>query len=236
MDNSYLTVTESANTYKYQVKGQEKTYLLAWSTTPWNKLATPALAVNPKLSYVKVKQGDEFYVVAESRLEHLKQTSEYQVIEKFSGQDLTSWEFEPHYDFFPNRQPNEKIGVIIADEFVTAEEGTGVVTLAIYGEDDYRVMLAHGVQLVEHVDAEGKLKPEIKPWAGMEILAVNPLVNADLAERGLVYDETPHVHSVATCYRCNWVYAPLPAWLINISALRQQLWIKKEKLIGILST
>ena len=233
MDNSYQTVTEPANTYKYAVKNQTKTYLLAWSTTPWNKLATPALAVNPKLTYVKVKQGDEFYVVAESRLSQLKTQPMFEVVEKFKGQDLTTWEFEPHYDFFATqRTAAEKIGVVIADEFVTAEEGTGVVTLAIYGEDDYRVMLAHGVQLVEHVDAEGKLKPEVVPWAGQEILSVNPLVNADLAARGLIYDEQPHIHSVATCYRCSTrlYYAPLPAWFVDIAQLRLQLIDQNEKI------
>jgi isoleucyl-tRNA synthetase len=230
MDNSYQTVTEPANTYKYSVKGHENTYLLAWSTTPWNKLATPALAVNPTLTYVKVKQANEYYVLAETTLKNLTKAP-YEVVEKYVGQDLTSWEFEPHYDFYPHRENGEKFGVVIADPFVTADEGTGVVTLAIYGEDDYRVMLANNVQLVEHVDSEGKLKPEVTQWAGLDILAANPLVNADLMARGLVYDEQPHTHSVATCYRCSTrlYYAPLPAWFINIAQLRARLLKENEK-------
>jgi len=232
MDNSYQTVTEPADTYKYKVIGQDKTFLLAWSTTPWNKLVTPALAVNPKLTYVKVEQDGEIYVLAETCLGNLKKTSEYRVLEKLTGQDLTSWEFELHYNFYPDKLPTEKIGVIIADEFVSADDGTGIVTLAVYGEDDYRVMQANQVQLMEHVDSEGKLKPEIGEWAGMKILEVNPLVNADLAARGLLYEEKPHTHDVATCYRCSTrlYYAPLPAWFINIAALRQQLLTENEKI------
>ncbi len=229
MDNSYQTVTEPANTYKYKVVGQEKTYLLAWSTTPWNKLATPALAVNPTLTYVKVSQQDEFYVLAETTLAMLGELP-YEIVERYSGTDLAAWQFEPHYDWYPDRSKGEKIGVVIADEFVTAEEGTGIVTLAVYGEDDYRVMQREHVQLVEHVDSEGKIRSEVTPWAGMYILKTNPLVNADLAARGLMYSEKPHTHSVPACYRCNTrlYFAPLPAWFINVSKLRSELIAQNE--------
>ena len=231
MDNSYVDVTEPGTTYKYKVKNQTDTYLLAWSTTPWNKLATPALAVNPTLTYVKVKQGLEFLIVAESRLDSLT-PEPFTVVEKLSGEQVSKLEFELHYDFFPQRAANERVGVVIADEFVTAEEGTGIVTLAVYGEDDYRVMKQHGVQLIEHVDEEGKLKPEVRPWAGISILDVNPLVDADLTSRGLVYRTEPHHHSVATCYRCSTrlYYAPIPAWFINIAQLREQLIAQNENI------
>lgn len=225
MDNSYLEVTDSGTTYKYAVIGKESTFLLAWSTTPWNKLATPALAVNPGLQYVRVKQGDQFYVLAETTLPMLGEEP-YTVIEKIVGKDLADWRFEPHYDFYAaDRSNNEKFGVVIADDFVTADEGTGIVTLAVYGEDDYRVMKQHGIQLVEHVDEEGKLKPEVQPWGGMDILESNAHVNADLAARGLVYSDHPHTHSVATCYRCSTrlYYAPLPAWFIDVQKLKEDL-------------
>jgi isoleucyl-tRNA synthetase len=231
MDNSYQTVTEPATTYKYKVKGREKTFLLAWSTTPWNKLATPALAVNPKLIYVVVEQGEELYVLAETTLAMLK-PEPFTIKEKLLGKELAGWEFEPHYDFFAaERTAQEKYGVVVADEFVTADEGTGVVTLAVYGEEDYRVMLREQIQQVEHVDGEGKLKAEVKPWAGQEILQANPLIDADLSERGLVYAQNPHTHSVATCYRCSTrlYYAPLPAWFIDVASMRSDLLAQNEK-------
>ncbi|HYD35575.1 MAG TPA: isoleucine--tRNA ligase [Vitreimonas sp.] len=229
MDNSYKEVTESGTTYKYKLVGQDNTYLLAWSTTPWNKIVTPALAVNPELSYVKVKQGNEHYVLAETRLESLS-SDHYEVVERYTGKDLEAFVFETHYQFFP-LQPGEKAGVVIADPFVTAEEGTGVVTLAVYGEDDYRVMKAHNIQLAEHVDDEGRLKAEVTPWAGMDILKANPLVNDDLAERGLVYKDEAYTHSVPTCYRCatRLYNAPLPAWFIKVGHLRDELIAQNEK-------
>ncbi len=233
MDNSYKEVTEPGTTYKYPVAGEANTYLLAWSTTPWNKLVTPALAVNPNLEYVKVKQGDAFYWLANTRLSELDLAQgEYQVVEKKSGAELSAVTFTPHFDFFPNRKAGEKVGVVVADDFVTAEEGTGIVTLAVYGEDDYRVMKQHQIQLAEHVDDEGKLKPEVTTWAGMPILDANPLIDADLAKRGFVYRHAPHTHTVPTCYRCGTrlYYAPLPAWFINIAQMRQHLLAQNENI------
>ncbi len=233
MDNSYVDVTEPSNVYKYPVDGEENTFILAWSTTPWNKLATPALAVNPDLVYSKIKQGDEFYYLAQTRLEILNQEVEYAEVKTLTGAQLAEkTTFTPHYDFYPEREPQEKSGIVIADEFVTAEEGTGVVTLAAYGEEDYRVMLAHNIQIIEHVDDQGKLKPEVTPWAGMPILQANPLINEDLVQRGLMYREFSHTHSVATCYRCGTrlYYAPVPAWFIAVSKIKDQLIAHNENI------
>ncbi len=229
MDNSYKEVEDFGTTYKYKVVGQDNTYLLAWSTTPWNKIVTPALAVNPKLSYVKVKEGEEYFILAETTLTTLKEKT-HNVVERFTGKDLEEVTFEPHFSFFKPK-PNEKIGVVIADEFVTADEGTGIVTLAVYGEDDYRVMKEYGIQLAEHVNEEGRLKPEITPWAGLNINKVNPLVNEDLNTRGLIYKDELYKHSVPTCYRCGTrLYnAPVPAWFIDVKQLRQQLIDENEK-------
>lgn len=225
MDNSYKELPGSSTVYKFTLENQKDTYLLAWSTTPWNKLATPALAVHPDLSYVKVKQGEEYYILAESTLGMLNKEPAYEIVERYTGRDLETFTFELHYDFYPDRKSGEKAGVVIADEYVTAEEGTGVVTLAVYGEDDFRVMTRHKVQLVYHVDDEGKLKPEVSPWAGMFMLKVNPLVNEDLAKRGLIYRDEERIHSVPVCYRCETrlYHAPVPAWFIDVTKLKDTL-------------
>lgn len=228
MDNSYKDLEGPSTTYKYKVKGEDSTYLLAWSTTPWNKLATPALAVNPDIEYVRVKQGSEHYILAKSRLSMLT-VAPYTIISTYSGKNLESFEFELHYDFYP-RKAGERAGVVIADSYVTDSEGTGIVTLAIYGEDDYRVMSKHHIQFVEHVDSEGMLKPEVTPWAGMFMLKVNPLVNEDLNKRGLIYSDEQRLHSVPVCYRCETrlYHAPVPAWFINIEKMKPDLIAQNE--------
>src|SRR3989338_7152746 len=185
---NYKSVTEPSNVYKYKLEEEEETYILAWSTTPWNKLVTPALAVNPDLTYIKVKQGKEYYILAETTAQYILTAEKYEVVEKISGKKLVGRRFVPHYDFY-KIDPGKKAFEIFAGDFVTADEGTGVVTIAAYGEDDLKLMKAENIQIVLHVDEEGHLKRDVPNWGGMYYLKVNSLVNADLAKRGLVYRE-----------------------------------------------
>ncbi len=224
MDNSYKDIEEASTTYKFNATGLKDTYFLAWSTTPWTKLVTTALAVNPNLTYVFAKQDKETYIVAETRLEILDERP-YEIVKKMTGAELHGMSFEPLYDFYPERTNDEKAFTVVADEYVTASEGTGIVTLAVYGEDDYRVMRKHHIQLAEHVDTDGKLNKEVIPWAGMYILKANPLIDEDLLARALVYKEARITHSVPTCYRCETrlYYAPVPAWFIDVQKIKSDL-------------
>ncbi|MBU0618673.1 isoleucine--tRNA ligase [Patescibacteria group bacterium] len=229
MDNSYIQITEPSTVYKYRLKSEPKTFMLAWSTTPWNKLVTPALAVNPKLTYVKVKQGQEYYILAKATRKMLQ--GKYQTVDSFKGAKLEGVEFVPHYDFYQVADQPTAYRVYGAD-FVTADEGTGVVTIAAYGEDDYKLMIKEGIPVIEHVDDEGYLKPEIKPWAGEYYLQVDPKVNADLAKRGLVYSETAYTHNVPVCWRCKTrlIYAPQNAWFLAVSKLKKQMLKTNENI------
>lgn len=222
--DNYKELTEPANTYKYKLKGEDDTYFLAWSTTPWNKLATPALAVNPNLEYVKVKQDSEYYILAKTTLKILTEEPKYEIVETYKGQDLVGKEFEPHFDYF-HADEGKKINVVIPGEFVTADEGTGIVTIAAYGEDDLKAMNENNIQIVLHVDEEGHIKAEVPKWGGMYYLKVNPLVNQDLAERNLMYREDSHTHTIPTCWRCHTrlYYAPLDAWFVNVADLKPTL-------------
>lgn len=230
MDNSYKDVPGPSTVYKFKVKGEDNTFLLAWSTTPWTKLVTTALAVNPDLTYVKARQGDACYILAEDTLKMLN--GEFSVVETYKGKDLERLAFEMHYDFYPDRAEGERAGVVVADDYVSATDGTGIVTMAVYGEEDYRVMKARGIQLAEHVDTEGKLKPEVTPWAGMFILKADPLVNEDLKQRGLIYHDEVKPHSVPTCYRCSTqlYYSPVPAWFIDVQKLKPELLKQNENI------
>jgi isoleucyl-tRNA synthetase len=248
MDNSYKEITEPANTYKYKLTNDsvskllnqvisseseksssakqnatDNLFILAWSTTPWNKLATPALAVNPKLTYVIVKQNKQFYILAKTTLSILT-PDPYEIVAEFSGQNLVDLNFEPHFDFcdFPK---DKKAWVIISGDFVTAEEGTGVVTLAVYGEDDFAAMKKHNIVMIEHVDAEGKLTIKKEPWKGLYYLKANPLVNEDLTKRGLMYKEDKLTHTVPECWRCHTrlMFAPQDAWFMKVSQLKEKL-------------
>src|SRR3989344_2059389 len=217
---NYKEIADSATTYKYQIEGEGKTFILAWSTTPWNKIATPALAVNPKLAYVKIKVRDEYYILAKSTLESMVKEP-YGIIEELKGKELVGKKFVPHYDYYPI-EPGEKAFEIIGGDFVTADEGTGVVTIAAYGEEDLKVMREQKIHIEMHIDEEGVIKPDVPKFGGMYYLKANKSVNEDLFSRGLIYKNEELSHSVPLCWRCHarLYYAPIDAWYVNVQDLK----------------
>lgn len=216
---NYKELTDPATTYKYPMAGEENTFILAWSTTPWNKINTPVLAINPKFTYVKVKQGEEFYILAESTLRILD--GKFEIVEHIKGKDLIGKKFVPHYDYYKDRAVG-KIFEIIGGDFVTADEGTGVVTIAAYGEEDLKVMKEQGVYIETHLDEEGTVKADVPLFGGMYYLKANKAVNEDLEKRGLIYKNVPYVHRVPLCWRCHTrlYYAPINAWYVNVQKLK----------------
>jgi len=227
--DNYKEITEPAAVFMYKLTDEPDTYFLAWSTTPWNKIATPALAVNPKLLYVKVRQGHENYILAKSTLKMLSDKP-YTVLDEFAGKTLVGKKFALHYDFY-KIEAGKKAGVIIPADFVTAQEGTGIVTIAAYGEEDLGVMQKENIQIVQHVDEEGVMKPEVPKWAGKQYLDVDPLVIEDLKKRGLIYRVDDYTHPVPTCWRCHTrlMYAPQDAWYVAVQSLKEKMKATNEK-------
>jgi isoleucyl-tRNA synthetase len=221
--DNYKDISETATTYKYPLKDEKDTYILAWSTTPWTKIATPALAVNPKLTYVKIGQDNEIYILAKTTLKVLGEKP-YKVLEEFKGEKLIGKNFIPHYDFY-KIDKSEKAFEIVGGDFVTADEGTGVVTIAVYGEEDLKVMQQNKIHIEMHVDDEGNIKSDVPKFGGMYYLKANKAVDQDLKTRGLVYKEESLMHSVPLCWRCHTrlYYAPQDAWYVNVQILKEKM-------------
>lgn len=226
--DNYKTIPDAATTYKYQVKGEDNTFFLAWSTTPWNKIVTPALAVNPKFMYVKVKQNNEFYILAKDTLKMLDK--EYEIVDEFKGEALLGTEYVPHYDYYKIEE-GKKAFIIVGGDFVTSEEGTGIVTLAVYGEEDLAAMQKDGIHMEFLVDDEGIINSDVPKFGGMFYLDANKFVNEDLASRNLIYKDQDLPHSVPHCWRCGTrlFYNPQNAWYVNIQNLKDKLAKTNEK-------
>ncbi len=221
--DNYQEVTEPTAVFKYQLADRPETYLLAWSTTPWNKLATPALAVNPNLTYVEIKQGNQNYILARTTLKMLKD-GPYSIVREFPGRDLIGQKFVPHYNFY-KIESGKKAFQVFGGDFVTAEEGTGVVTIAAYGEEDLALMLKENIQIVLHLDEEGKIKNDVPKFAGQYYLDADPQVINDLKERDLIYRVESYTHSVPHCWRCQTrlFYGPQNAWYIDVQKLKPKM-------------
>lgn len=226
--DNYKNVEEQTAVYKYQIKDEKDTYILAWSTTPWNKIVTPALAVNPNLVYIKVKQGDENYILAKPTIKILKEHP-FKILEEFKGAKLLGKKFIPHYNFY-KIDSDKKAFVIIGGDFVTADEGTGVVTIAAYGEEDLEVMRKENIQIVMHLDEEGMILESVPKFGRMYYLKANDAVIEDLQKRKLVYRVDNFQHPVPRCWRCSTrlYYAPINAWFVDVQKIKPKLFKSNE--------
>jgi len=269
--DNYKEVPDFGTTYKYPLVGEDKTFILAWSTTPWNKIVTPALAVNPELEYIKVKQNGEYYILAKDTIKNVidrhsgedpaaagddsrilttgkprfnrgkqvdsgqsqngdkmpkqvrNDSTDYEIIEEFMGSELIGKEFVPHYDYYKDRiEEGQKAFIVIGGDFVTADEGTGVVTIAAYGEEDLIAMKKDNIHVEMHVDEEGHIKDDVPLFGGMYYLKANKVVNEDLEKRNLIYRDEQFQHNVPLCWRCHTrlYYAPITAWYVNVQDLK----------------
>ena len=219
----YKDVRETSCIARFKVKNEENTYILAWTTTPWTLPSNVALCVNPKETYVKIKAEDgKKYILAEALVPSVIK-GEYEIITKYIGDELYGTEYEPLYNF---AKPEKKAWYVIADNYVTLTDGTGVVHIApAFGEDDSRVGKDNDLPFVQLVDEQGNFSKETGKWAGTFVKDADKLVLKDLEERGLLFAALPYEHSYPFCWRCDTplLYYAIDTWFIKMSALRDRL-------------
>lgn len=217
MDNSYKDVKETTATAKFKIKNEDA-YLLAWTTTPWTLVGNVAIAINPKLIYVKIEKNGEKLILAKSLVEkNIEQP--YNILEEIEGKKLVGKEYTPLYEI----QTDKKAWYIIdgGDE-VTDEDGTGLVHMAIYGEFDYEMIKKHDLPIIQHINEQGKLCEGPEDWKGIWFKEIDKKVIEDLENRLLLHSKQDYLHSYPFCYRCETplIYNAIPAWFINIQKIK----------------
>lgn len=223
MDNSYKELTDHSTFVKFPVKGADKTYFLAWTTTPWTLPGNVALVVDEKADYVLAELNGEQYYVAKQLAEKVLGES-FAVVETVKGKDLAGKEYEPLYTYMP--LDGKKAYYVAAGDFVSLEDGTGIVhTAAVYGEDDYKFALKNDLPLAQSLDEEGKFLAHVEKFAGLFFKkAEQPIVN-DLKSRNLLFKDEPYTHSYPVCWRCSTplYYNAVPAWFIAVSKIKNRM-------------
>ncbi|RZN38290.1 MAG: isoleucine--tRNA ligase [Methanophagales archaeon ANME-1-THS] len=214
-------------------KDSEPLYLLAWTTTPWTLLGNIALAVHPSHPYVKVrarvKDTVEVLILAEARLDVLD--GDYEILERFTGKDLEDLDYEPLFDY-AKIEGGESHKVITA-EFVTLEEGTGVVHIApAFGEVDYEVCREKKLGFAQPVTSDGRFTNEVAPLAGMFVKDADKLIIEMLKDQGVLYKEARYLHSYPFCWRCHspLLYYARDSWFIAMRSLRDTLMANNEQI------
>ena len=219
----YKDVKENSLIAKFKIEGADKEYILAWTTTPWTLPSNVALCVNPYEAYVKIAVGDEKYILAKALVEKVIK-EEYEIVEEYIGTDLVGTKYEALYSF---KAPEDgQSCVVVADNYVTMEDGTGVVHIApAFGEDDARVGRENNLGFLNLVNTQGNFIDEVEPWKGMFVKDVDKLVIRDLKEREQLFEVIPFEHSYPFCWRCDTplLYYACDTWFIRMSAVRDRL-------------
>ena len=216
----YKDVKERSAIARFKVKGEDA-YILAWTTTPWTLPSNVALCVNPNETYVKVKNGEYTYYMAEALVESVLE-GDVEVLETYVGKDLEGKEYEPLFSF---AQLNKKAYYVTCDTYVTLTDGTGVVHIApAFGEDDANVGRKYDLPFLQLVDEKGEMTEET-PWAGTFCKKADPLVLQDLEDRGLLFSAPNFEHSYPHCWRCNTplIYYARESWFIKMTDVKENL-------------
>jgi len=224
----YKTIKENSIYFKIPIKNQEDTYLLVWTTTPWTLPGNVAVAVDENSNYVKAKVGSDYLILLKERLGVLEE--DYKVIEEIKGKDLLGLEYEPLYLFI---KPDKKAYYVVGGDFVSTEEGTGLVHMApAFGEDDMRIGRENNLPVLMTVDEEGRFKKEIKDWAGIFVKDADPKIIEDLKKRNLLYKEEIYEHEYPFCWRCKnpLLYYAKSSWFIKMSELKNKLIENNQKI------
>lgn len=219
----YQDVQDPSITVKFKLLNEESTYFLAWTTTPWTLPSNLALALGPEIEYVKVADGQEFYIVAKERLEtYYKNPQDYKVVQEYRGKELAGLEYEPLFPYFASLRERGAFRTHVAD-YVSIEEGTGIVhTAPGFGEDDYALLKGSDVPTVCPVDAEARFTEEVTDYQGLFVKEADKRIVKDLKARGVVVHHSSYLHAYPHCWRCTspLIYRAISSWFVNIQKIK----------------
>ena len=229
MDDAYKQVQDPALTVAFVLETGES--LLAWTTTPWTLPSNLALAVAPDVSYVRVRHNGTVYILAEARLgAYEKELEGAEVLDSVLGSVLVGRRYTPMFPYFADQPGAFRI---IAGDFVTTEDGTGVVHLAPgFGEDDQRVCSDNGIGLVVPVDSRGLFTSEVPEYEGMLVFDANPMIIRELKSRGVVLRHETYDHAYPHCWRTGkpLIYKAVSSWFVNVTAVKERMVALNEEI------
>ncbi len=232
----YKDVKDISVFAKFKMLGEENTYFVAWTTTPWTLPGNVALAVGPQIDYVKIRVGTDNLWLAKARLEIVKEP--YEILEEAKGEALTGREYEPLYPYIRDAivgtdQADKKGWYVVPADFVSTTDGSGIVhTAVMYGQDDFE--LGNKVGLPKHhlVKLDGTFVDGMDQFSGRFVTDEDVAVDVikDLAHRGLLFGKEKYEHSYPHCWRCKTklVYYAKDSWYIRMSSLRSELIAANE--------
>jgi len=236
----YKDIKDLSCIAKFELVDEPGTFILAWTTTPWTLIGNVALAVGEKIDYVLVEIEKEKFILAKEKIEEVFKDKQYNIIKELKGKDLVNKEYKPLFDYYANDEKleNRENGwKVYASDFVSTEEGVGIVHIAPgFGEDDMNMGREYKLPFVQHVDSNGRFKDEVKDFAGLEVKPKDNHQKTDieiikyLAHNNLLFHKEKYEHSYPHCWRCD---TPLlnyatESWFVEVTKIKDDL-IKNNK-------
>ncbi len=223
VNQGYRDVQDPSVTVRLRAAGEgdPRTYFLVWTTTPWTLPANLGLAVGPDIDYVLVADGQDRYWLARDRVDAVFREDKPEILAREKGAALVGRRYEPPFPYYRNHADNAFR--VVAAEFVSTAEGTGIVHLApSFGEDDFQVGRREGWPVAMPVDAEGKFNEEVPDFAGKFVKEADPLIVRRLREEGKLVHQTTLQHAYPFCYRCDspLIYRALDTWFMKIEPVK----------------
>jgi isoleucyl-tRNA synthetase len=220
----YHEVTDPAITIRFELVDEPGTYVLAWTTTPWTLPSNLGLALGPDIDYVKVKDGDSYYILGKDRLAaYYQQESEYQIVWTRKGRELAGLHYKPLFPYFAELDSDGAFRAHVAD-YVTTEDGTGIVHIAPgFGEDDYNVLKETGLPVPVPLDAECRFTSEVPEYEGQFVKDADREIIRRLREEGKLVKRENYVHPYPFCYRTNkpLIYRAVSSWFVDVEKIKQ---------------
>jgi isoleucyl-tRNA synthetase len=204
--------------------------LIVWTTTPWTLVSNAAVAVDPELGYVRARHEGHTVIVAEALVERVL-GKEAEVLDRFPGRDLVGVRYEPPFEFIRGSEYGAKGHTVVPADFVSAQDGTGLVHTAIaFGEDDFRLGEEQGLNVINPVRLDGTYDERIGQYAGRNVKEADPDLVEDLRARGRLLRSETYEHSYPHCWRCGTplLYYAKPSWYIGTSQIRDRLLASNE--------
>ena len=232
-NQGYAEVTDPAITIRFKVIGEDNTYFLAWTTTPWTLPSNMALTTGPDIDYVKVKDGDEYYYLAKARLgAYYKKDAMPEIVAEMKGADLKGMQYEPLFPYFADYREKGAFRMINAD-FVSTEDGTGIVhTAPGFGEDDAVAGKANGIPDVCPIDEECKFTKAVPDYEGVYVKDADKDIMRRLKEEGKLVHRGTINHNYPHCWRDDspLIYKAVSTWFVRIDRIKEKMLAANEQM------
>jgi isoleucyl-tRNA synthetase len=241
VSEGYKDVKDLSVTVKLELVDEPGTYLLAWTTTPWTLLGNTAAGVNEQIKYSVVLLEDKKYIVATELIEKVFADKEYKIEKDIDAKEIIGKSYNPPFDYYKTSAygSDEKIWKVYQADYVTTDQGTGVVHFApAFGEEDMDLANEHGFPMIHHIGLDGRFTSELGEFAGKSVkpiedhMATDVEIIKDLAARKLLFAKEKIEHSYPHCWRCD---TPLlnyatSSWFVSVTKVKDQALKEAEKI------